>query len=109
MKENLDVHNSYMTTYRLSTDSEREPRVPLAVTVSYQNGDRDKHGEVVRGCVACSVIDHTAKQVEQIYRKRSGIETTYRLIRQARGVTTTRDLVFGLLSCSWLPFWRTSG
>ena len=82
-----------MTTYRLSTDSERELRVPLAVAVSYQNGDRNKHGEVVRGYVACGVTDHTAKQVERISRKRSGIETTYRLIRQARGVTTTRDPV----------------
>jgi len=43
--------------------------------------------------VACGVTDHTAKQVERISRKRSGIETTYRLIRQARGITTTRDPV----------------
>ena len=53
MKEKLDVHKSYMTTYRLYKDSERELRVPLAVAVSYQNGDRNKHGEVVRGYVAC--------------------------------------------------------
>ena len=43
--------------------------------------------------MACGVTDHTAKQVERISRKRSGIETTYRLIRQARGITTTRDPV----------------
>ena len=78
MKENLDIHKSSMTTYCLSTDSERELRVPLAVAVSSQNGDRNKHGEVIRGYVACGVTDHTAKQVERIYRKRSGIETTYR-------------------------------
>ena len=110
MKEKLDVHKSYMTTYRLYKDSERELRVPLAVAVSYQNGDRNKHGEVVRGYVACGVTDHTAKQVERIYRKRSGIETTYRLIRQARGVTTTRDpvvrfafmLVAAILENLWL-------
>jgi hypothetical protein len=110
MKEKLDVHKSYMTTYRLYKDSERELRVPLAVAVSYQNGDRNKHGEVVRGYVACGVTDHTAKQVERLYRKRSGIETTYRLIRQARGVTTTRDpvvrfafmLVAAILENLWL-------
>ena len=110
MKEKLDVHKSYMTTYRMYKDSERELRVPLAVSVSYQNGDRNKHGEVVRGYVACGVTDHTAKQVERIYRKRSGIETTYRLIRQARGVTTTRDpvvrfafmLVAAILENLWL-------
>jgi hypothetical protein len=43
--------------------------------------------------MACGVTDHTAKQVERISRKRSGIETTYGLIRQAREVTTTRDPV----------------
>lgn len=54
---------------------------PLAVAVSYQNGDRNKHGEVVRGYMACGVTDHTAKRVERIYQKRLGIETTYRLIQ----------------------------
>ena len=110
MKDKLDVHKSYMTTYRLYKDSERELRVPLAVAVSYQNGDRGKHGEVVRGYVACGVTDRSAKQVERLYRKRSGIETTYRLLRQARGITTTRDpvvrfaimLVAALLENLWL-------
>ena len=45
------------------------------------------------GYVGCGVTDHTAKQVRRIYRKRLDIETTYWLIRQVRGVTTTRDPV----------------
>jgi hypothetical protein len=110
MKDKLDVHKSYMTTYRMYKDSERELRVPLAVAVSYQNGDRGKHGEVVRGYVACGVTDKSPKQVERLYRKRSGIETSYRLLRQARGITTTRDpivrfaimLVAALLENLWL-------
>jgi len=110
MKDKLETHKSYMTTYRMYKDSERELRFPLAVAVSYQNGDRGKHGEVVRGYVACGVTDRSAKQVEHRYRKRSGIETTYRLLRQARGITTTRDpvvrfaimLVAALLENLWL-------
>jgi len=110
MKDKLDVHKSYMTTYRMYKDSERELRFPLAVAVSYQNGDRGKHGEVVRGYVACGVTEESAKQVERLYRKRSGIETSYRLLRQARGITTTRDpvvrfafmLVAALLENLWL-------
>jgi hypothetical protein len=110
MKDKLDVHKSYMTTYRMYKDRERELRFPLAVAVSYQNGDRGKHGEVVRGYVACGVADQSPKQVERLYRKRSGIETTYRLLRQARGITTTRDpivrfaimLVAALLENLWL-------
>jgi len=110
MKDKLDVHKSYMTTYRIYKNRERELCVPLAVAVSYRNGDRNKHGEVVRGYVACGVADKSPKQVERLYRKRSGIETTYRLLRQARGTTTTRDpvvrfaimLVAALLENLWL-------
>jgi len=110
MKDKLDVHKSYMTTYRIYKNRERELCVPLAVAVSYRNGDRGKHGEVVRGYVACGVADKSPKQVERLYRKRSGIETTYRLLRQARGTTTTRDpvvrfaimLVAALLENLWL-------
>ena len=91
MKDKLDVHKSYMTTYRMYKDSERELRFPLEVSVSYQNGDRGKHGEVVRGYVACDLDDRTPTQVERRYRKRSAIETSYRLFRQARATTTTQD------------------
>ncbi len=35
MKAKLDIHKSYMTTYRMYKDSERELRFPLAVAVSY--------------------------------------------------------------------------
>jgi hypothetical protein len=44
MKEKLSVHKSYMTTYRLSTDSEQELRVPLAVAVSSQNAQQTRRG-----------------------------------------------------------------
>lgn len=110
MEDKLETHCSYMTTYRMYKDSKRELEVPLAVAVSYQNGDRGKHGEVVRGYVACDLADRTPKQVEHLYHKRSAIETSYRLVRQARAVTTTRDpiirfafmLVSFLLENLWL-------
>ena len=110
MKQKLNVHKSYMTTYRMYKDSERELCFPLAVSVSYQNGDRGQHGEIVRGYVACDVTDRSPKQVERRYRKRSAIETSYRLVRQARGITTTRDpvvrfaimLIAALLENLWL-------
>lgn len=93
MNEKLDTHCSYMTTYRMYKDRERELQFPLAVSVSYQNGDRGKSGEVVRGYVACDLEDCTPKEVERLYRKRSAIESSYRLFRQARAKTTTRDPV----------------
>jgi len=110
MKRKLDTHCSYMTTYRMYKDCKRELKFPLAVAVSYQAGDRGKSGEVVRGYVACDLADRTPKQVERLYRKRSAIETSYRVFRQARVVTTTQDpivrfalvLVGFLLENLWL-------
>ena len=99
-----------MTTYRMYKDCKRELEFPLAVAVSYQAGDRGKSGEVVRGYVACDLADRTPKQVERLYRKRSAIETSYRVFRQARVTTTTQDpivrfafvLVGFLLENLWL-------
>jgi len=104
MKKKLDTHCSYMTTYRMYKDCKRELKFPLAVAVSYQAGDRGKSGEVVRGYVACDLADRTPKRVEQLYRKRSAIETSYRVFRQARVVTTTQDSIvrFGFVLVGFL-------
>jgi IS4 transposase len=91
LEEKLETHKSYMTTYRMYKDSERELCFPLAVSVSYQNGDRGKHGVVVRGYTACDLGDRTPTQVEHRYRKRSAIESSYRLFRSGRAVTSTQD------------------
>jgi hypothetical protein len=45
MKGKLDTHKSYMTTYRMYKNSERELRFPLAVAVSSQNA-----GQARRSC-----------------------------------------------------------
>ena len=91
LEEKLETHKSHMTTYRMYKDSERELRFPLAVSVSYQNGDRGKHGELVRGYVACDLDDRMPTQVEHRYRKRSAIESSFRLFRSARAATSTQD------------------
>ncbi len=36
MKDKLDVHKSYITTYRMYKDHERDTQLPLAVAVSYK-------------------------------------------------------------------------
>lgn len=70
---------------------ERELKFPVAACVSYQNGDRSKNEEVVRGYVACDLTDRTPKQVEALYHKRSAIETSYRTYREARAITAAPD------------------
>ena len=59
LKDELDVHCSYMTPYWMYKGHEREIGFLLAVSVSYQAGDRGTSGEVVRGYVACDLADPT--------------------------------------------------
>lgn len=77
--------------------SEWELRFPLAVCVSYQQGNRGKHGLLVRAFVACDLADRTLKEVEALYQKRSAIETAFRTMREARARPTTNDSVVRLL------------
>ncbi len=97
MAEKLDTTVSYWTEYVMYEGSERELRFPLAVCVSYQQGNRGKHGLLVRAYVACDLTDRTPKDVEALYQKRSAIETAFRTIREARARTSTTDPVVRLL------------
>ena len=87
----LDTKVSYWTKYAMYEGTAREVRFPLAICVSYQNGKRGKNGLLVRAYAACEQDARTPKQVEQTYRQRSAIETSFRTFREALATTTTRD------------------
>jgi IS4 transposase len=97
MAEKLDTTVSYWTEYVMYEGNERELRFPLAVCVSYQQGNRGKHGLLVRAYVACDLTDRTPKEVEALYQKRSAIETAFRTMREARARTSTTDPAVRLL------------
>lgn len=61
--------------------------------VSYQQGNRGKHGLLVRAYVACDLTDRTPKEVEALYQKRLAIETAFRTMREARARTSTTSTV----------------
>src|SRR6056297_1137583 len=109
MAEKLDTSVSYWTEYVMYEGSKRELRFPLAVCVSYQQGNRGKHGLLVRAYVACDLADRTPKEVETLYQKRSAIETAFRTMREARARTSTTDpavrLVFILVSFLLRNLW----
>ena len=109
MAEKLETTVSYWTEYVMYEGSERELRFPLAVCVSYQQGNRGKHGLLVRAYVACDLTDRTPKEVEALYQKRSAIETAFRTMREARARTSTTDpavrLLFILLSFLLRNLW----
>ncbi|MCU4753662.1 ISH3 family transposase [Halobacteria archaeon AArc-curdl1] len=109
MAGKLETTVSYWTEYVMYEGSERELRFPLAVCVSYQQGNRGKHGLLVRAYVACDLTDRTPKEVEALYQKRSAIETAFRTMREARARTSTTDpavrLLFVLVSFLLRNLW----
>jgi len=109
MARKLDTTISCWEEYVMYEGSKRELRFPLAVCVSYQQGNRNKHGLLVRAYVACDLIDRTPKEVETLYRKRSAIETAFRTMREARARTSTTDpavrLLFVLVSFLLRNLW----
>ena len=109
MAKKLNTTISCWEEYVMYEGSKRELRFPLAVCVSYQQGNRNKHGLLVRAYVACDLADRTPKEVEAFYQKRSAIETVFRTMREARARTSTTDpavrLLFVLVSFLLRNLW----
>jgi hypothetical protein len=91
LAKRLDTQVSYWTEYTMYEGTAREVRFPVAICVSYQKGKRGKTGLVVRAYAACEQDARTPKQVEQAYKQRSAIETSFRTFREALAKTTTRN------------------
>ena len=89
LREKLSVNASYMTEETICEGKENEQTYPLAVNVTYQNGDRGKSGLKQTGYAAYGLEDRTPAQVAAIYDKRSRIEKSYEKFREARAATTT--------------------
>jgi hypothetical protein len=89
LREKLAATASYMTEETICEGKEHEQTYPLAVNVTYQNGDRGKSGVKTTGYAAYGLEDRTPRQVAQIYNHRSRIEKSYEKFREARALTTT--------------------
>jgi len=89
LPKKLSVNASYMTEETICEGKEHEQTYPLAVNVTYQNGDRGKSGVKRTGYAAYGLEDRTPAQVASVYNKRSRIEKSYEKFREARALTTT--------------------
>jgi hypothetical protein len=89
LEKKLATTKSYMTEETICEGKEHEQTYPLAVNVTYQNGDRGKSGLKQTGYAAYGLEDRTPKQVARIYDNRSRIEKSYEKFREARALTTT--------------------
>jgi len=89
LRKKLSVNASHMTEETICEGNEHEQTYPLAVNVTYQNGDRGKSGLKQTGYAAYGLEDRTPRQVAQVYNHRSRIEKSYEKFREARALTTT--------------------
>ncbi len=96
LREKLSVTASYMTEETICEGKEHEQTFPLAVNVTYQNGDRGKSGVKTTGYAAYGLEDRTPRQVASVYDKRSQIEKSYEKFREARAMTSAQSPVIRL-------------
>jgi len=89
LEEKLAKDSSYTTEETICEGKEHEQTYPLAVNVTYHNGDRGKSGLKQTGYAAYGLEDRTPREVARIYNHRSRIEKSYEKFREARALTTT--------------------
>jgi hypothetical protein len=89
LREKLSATASHMTEETICEGKEHEQTYPLAVNVTYHNGNRGKSGLKQIGYAAYGLEDRTPPQVAGIYNHRSRIEKSYEKFRESRALTTT--------------------
>jgi hypothetical protein len=96
LRKKLSVTASHMTEETICEGKEYEQTYPLAVNVTYQNGDRGKSGVKSTGYAAYGLEDRTPQQVARVYDHRAKIEKSYETFRKARALTTTPSTIIRL-------------
>jgi putative transposase len=101
----------YRTTYAMASAEDGPVTFPLWVAVAYAAGRRGQHGReylafAVLGRTPCTLpVARLAKE----YRRRFGVESSYRLAHQVRPRTTSRDpalrLLLVALACLLVNLW----
>lgn len=99
LKALLTGRASYRTTYTMRSADDGEVTFPLWISCHYAAGRRGRHGIdylpfAVLGQTPCSL---TVPEVAAAYRKRFGIESSYRQMHQVRARTTSVDPALRLL------------
>ena len=99
-------HKSYRTQHTFKSQQHGSFSVPVAVVRCYTSHKRSKRKKRRGTWLVFVVLNCTvkAKSVRKRYRKRFGIETSYRCMRQVRAWTTSRNgaLRFLLISLAFI-------
>ena len=82
---------SYRTNYTFSSAENGEITVPLAVVRTFRKRRDGKWYAEWLVYVVLNAADVSLRQIRKCYRRRFGIESSYRLMEQVRGRTTARN------------------
>jgi putative transposase len=74
--------------------------VSIAIVAKNYRGQRDRHGRRTQLYACWGLPCHSAKWIYETYRRRFGIETSYRQMNEARIRTTTRNPLLRFLFAS---------
>ena len=96
IKQFLKGKPSYQTTYTMSKGKDYSVSFDLRIICKYRKGKREKHGVEYFAYVVYKV-KVSLSYIHQDYRKRFGIESSYRLKNVCRFRTTAKNPVWRLL------------
>lgn len=93
---------SYKTRHTFKSQKYGDYTAPITVVRTYTSRRRSKHGKRRATWLVFVVLNCTLtpKGVRKCYRRRFGIETSYRCMRQARAWTTSRNAALRFLLMS---------
>ena len=113
IKEQLSQGWSRTIDHDLTTEfdgHEWTVEFPVYIDCTYQNGRYDEHSVARHGYAADAPFIDTPRQARSHYRKRFGIESSYRLSEKTTISTTTQDpvrrLLFVVISLLFQNVWR---
>lgn len=101
---------SYTTTYERSSTIYGQEPLPLYIVCKYSKGKYKRNGVFRFAYIVIGALKRQPAQIAEEYRRRFGIETSYRLMNTVRARTTCKIAAFRLflvaLAFLWLNLWQ---
>lgn len=93
----LKQKESYKTSYTMNSVKYGSVTFPLWIACRYSKGKHNKHGVVMLPYAVIGDCKSNVLEISNEYEHRFGIESSYRLMNQARARTSSSDSSFRLL------------
>lgn len=101
---------SYTTTYERRSTVYDQETLPLYIVCKYSKGKYKRKGVFRFAYIVVGALKRQPAQIAEEYRRRFGIETSYRLMNTVRARTTCKIAAFRLflvaLAFLWLNLWQ---